>query len=58
MSKFFFLTQSDLIAMNQLFSEKNNNTIVLSRNNRFADVVRYNSKYDTLVLLTIPVSDI
>lgn len=54
-SKFFYITEEDLNKINLLFKYKDpSSEVVLQQNERFADVVKYNDKYDTLVFLTIP----
>lgn len=54
MSKFYYVTRDQVYLIEKLLEDRDpSRQIVLNESDRFKDVVRYNSKYDTAVFLTI-----
>lgn len=55
MSRFFYINLDQVYRVEKLLIDRDpSKQIVLKEDERFKDVVRYSSKYDTAVFLTIP----
>lgn len=55
MSRFYYVDLDTVYLIEKLLTDRDpRRQIVLKENDRFKDVVRYSSKYDTAVFLTIP----
>lgn len=54
MSKFFYINREQLDEIAALLDKQSDQDyIVLQQGDKFSDVVKYNSKYDTAVFLTV-----
>lgn len=54
MSKFFYINREQLEEIAALLDKQSDHDfIVLQQGEKFSDVVKYNSKYDTAVFLTV-----
>lgn len=54
MSKFFYVDRKQLNEIQSLIDKQSEeDLIILQTGERFSDVVKYNSKYDTVVFLTM-----
>lgn len=54
MSKFFYINREQLDEIAALLDKQSDRDfIVLQQGEKFSDVVKYNSKYDTAVFLTV-----
>lgn len=61
MSKFFYIDLPDVYRIEKMLSDPDPDSrrdIVLRTGNGFADIVRYNRKYETAVFLTVREEDI
>jgi len=54
MSKFFYINKRQLLEVQSLLNKQSESDfVVLQQGDKFSDVVKYNSKYDTAVFLTV-----